>query len=151
MRLWDAETGEQKGVLTGDEYRGGSVVFSPDGMTLAGTSLKKTVLLWDVETGEQKGVLTGHKYGGAKDSVPSGWHDACHCGLGRCGCGMRRRVEAHVHRACGSGLRRSVQSGWEDAWWKWKSLSRYGPYGAVVGCCDMDAQANTHRAYGDGA
>ena len=39
-----------------------SVVFSPDGKTLAGGSSDHTVRLWDVKTGEPKGTLTGHRH-----------------------------------------------------------------------------------------
>ena len=41
-----------------------SVVFSPDGQTLASASYDNTIRLWDVVTGEQKQVFTGHKGSG---------------------------------------------------------------------------------------
>ena len=70
VRLWDTETGELKTTLTtgGSKYirpvyfpkPNKSVVFSPDGATLASTSWEKTGQLWDVGTGEPKWTLTGH-------------------------------------------------------------------------------------------
>ena len=40
-----------------------SVVFSPDGGTLAAGDWEGAVLLWDVKTGEQKQAFTGHTDG----------------------------------------------------------------------------------------
>ena len=37
-----------------------SVVFSPDGQTLAFGSLNKTIRLWDVSTGAERSALSGH-------------------------------------------------------------------------------------------
>ena len=66
MRLWDAETGVHKRTLTGPTGPVLSLVFSPDGTTLASGSAsifgieEGTVRLWDAETGVHKRDLTGH-------------------------------------------------------------------------------------------
>ena len=61
--LWDTETGEHQHTLAGHTDRIRSVVFSPDGMTVASGSWDGTVRLWDVQTGEQKQAFTGHTEG----------------------------------------------------------------------------------------
>ena len=73
VRLWDTETGELKATLTMGEPKdtpviyfpsaNNSVVFSPDGTTLASAGYENTVQLWDVGTGEPKWTLTGHQDG----------------------------------------------------------------------------------------
>ena len=60
--LYDAETGEALNLLTGHTKWVNSVVFSPDGQTLASGSYDTTVRLWDVETGENIKTLMGHTY-----------------------------------------------------------------------------------------
>ena len=49
VRLWDTEAGEQKRNLTGHTEQVRSVVFSPDGTTVASGSYDGTVLLWKVQ------------------------------------------------------------------------------------------------------
>ena len=63
--LWDAATGLRKQTLTG--RNNSSIVFSPDGGTLASGSWDTTIHLWDVAIGLQKQTFTGH--GGSVDSV----------------------------------------------------------------------------------
>ena len=71
VQLWDAMTWEQKATLTGYTEYVQSVVFSPDGMTLASGDGDGTVQLWDAMTREHKATLTGVR------SVQPGWHDPC--------------------------------------------------------------------------
>jgi Tol biopolymer transport system component len=60
VRLWDAESGEEKGTLTGHSDGVNSIAWSPNGETLASGSQDKTLRLWDAERGEEKGTLRGH-------------------------------------------------------------------------------------------
>ena len=74
VRLWDTVTGEHKQILAGHwSYTGKhiqilnghsseiySVVFSPDGNTLASGGVDSAVILWDVVTGEYKQTLSEH-------------------------------------------------------------------------------------------
>ena len=57
VRLWDTRTGEHKQLQNGH-----SVVFSPDGQTIAVASWNGPVRLWDTRTGEHKQTLTGPIY-----------------------------------------------------------------------------------------
>ena len=62
VTLWDVNAGKEKALLTG--HRGGvnSVVFSPDGKTLAsgGGNFKGEVILWDVGRRELKAAFTAN-------------------------------------------------------------------------------------------
>ena len=60
--LYDAETGTEQALLTGHTDEVISVVFSPDGTTIAsgGGSNDRTVCIWDAETGELRYTFTGH-------------------------------------------------------------------------------------------
>ena len=59
-RLWDARTGELKGVLEGHTDWVRSAAFDPSGETVVTASRDETARLWDARTGELKGVLEGH-------------------------------------------------------------------------------------------
>ena len=71
VHLWDVKTSKNKQTLSGHKHQVESIVFSPDGKTLAslskpsnwsrGTS-KMDILLWDAETGNLKHTLTYDKY-----------------------------------------------------------------------------------------
>ena len=56
MRLWDADTGEHLRTLDGHNSAVFSVVFSPDGGTLASGSGDGTVLLWEISSSTAFGV-----------------------------------------------------------------------------------------------
>jgi WD40 repeat protein/tRNA A-37 threonylcarbamoyl transferase component Bud32 len=60
-RLWDASTGQQRLVLSGDGTEVNAVAFSPDGQTLATASDAGQVHLWDCATGREKGTFRRHK------------------------------------------------------------------------------------------
>lgn len=62
IRIWDAETGQQIGlILTGEAGAVTSIAISPDGKTLASGNSDRTVRLWDMQTRQQIGEpLTGH-------------------------------------------------------------------------------------------
>jgi WD40 repeat protein len=70
IKLWNVETGQLIKSLTNKsktlESVVDSVVFSPDGKTLASGGWDKTVKLWNLETGQLVKTLTGHK-----DSIKS--------------------------------------------------------------------------------
>jgi len=69
-----------------------SVVFSPDGKTLASASHDKTVKLWDTATGKERATLQGHTQGVvrlARTARP--WHRQAR--TGPCGCGTWRAAK----------------------------------------------------------
>jgi WD40 repeat protein len=65
IRVWNVETGEQVGTLKGHSGAVGTVLYSPDGKTLASGG-DNTIRLWDVDTGQVRKILRGHQ-----DSVQS--------------------------------------------------------------------------------
>ncbi|MBC1242195.1 ribosome assembly protein 4, partial [Nostoc sp. 2RC] len=60
IKLWDVSTSKAIKTLTGHSSRVYSVVFSPDGKTLASASDDNTIKLWDVSTSKAIKTLTGH-------------------------------------------------------------------------------------------
>ncbi len=70
VRLWNADTGEQKRILEMDKIT--NLAFSPDGKTLA-TSGQYALDLWDVASGEHTAALSGHgRFVGAVAFSPDG-------------------------------------------------------------------------------
>lgn len=61
VKLWNGITGELKITLTGHASDVTSVIFSPDGQTLATESLDNTVKFWDVPSGQFRATLKGHR------------------------------------------------------------------------------------------
>ncbi|WP_323138564.1 MULTISPECIES: helix-turn-helix domain-containing protein [unclassified Streptomyces] len=64
LRVWDITTGRIRTTLarhTSEDGSVGSVVFSPDGRTLASSSSDGTTQLWNMATGKTRLTLAGHK------------------------------------------------------------------------------------------
>jgi hypothetical protein len=60
VRLWDLDTGDEKGRLLGHHERVEAVAFLPDGRHALSGGVDKTLRLWDLETGEVRQHLRGH-------------------------------------------------------------------------------------------
>lgn len=61
--IYDVQTGDALDLLTGHTGPVTSIVFSPDGNTIATGSEDKTVRLWDVNTNQLIATCDGHKDG----------------------------------------------------------------------------------------
>jgi WD40 repeat protein len=53
-QFWNINSGELKNTLIGHLSWVNSIVYSPDGSTLASCSKDKTIKLWDINSGEVK-------------------------------------------------------------------------------------------------
>jgi len=60
VRIWDAATGQELGVLSGEGREIYGVVLSPDGNLLAMSNQDGAITLWDVESGNKLSTLSGH-------------------------------------------------------------------------------------------
>ncbi len=60
IRLWDIDTGKERGVLEGHTANVNSLAFSPDGKLLASASSDKTVRVWDVAARKSLATFTDH-------------------------------------------------------------------------------------------
>ena len=54
IRLWDASTGEQLRILTGQKDQIEAVLFSDDGLTVVSAGFEEAIHTWDVKSGELK-------------------------------------------------------------------------------------------------
>jgi WD40 repeat protein len=62
IRVWDAMTGKQLGMLKGHTGWVFSVAFSPDGAHIVSGSADDTIRIWNAHTGKQLAVFKGHTY-----------------------------------------------------------------------------------------
>src|SRR5262249_31195098 len=60
IHLWDAASGKRRAVLTGHRGLITSVIFPPDGRTLASVSMDGTIRFWDMESGRERCSIEGH-------------------------------------------------------------------------------------------
>src|SRR5262249_54414031 len=60
LKLWDVAAGKEKATFKGHTAIVSTVVFSPDGKTLASGSADNTIKLWEVATGKVLATLKGH-------------------------------------------------------------------------------------------
>src|SRR5262249_53325453 len=60
IKVWDRETGSERGKLEGHSNKIFSAAFSPVGHTLATGGADQTIRLWDVDAMQERLVLRGH-------------------------------------------------------------------------------------------
>ena len=62
MRFWNPRSGELIRTIEAHQGHVYSIGFSPNGKTLASSSLDETIRLWDVETGTHLRTLDAHRH-----------------------------------------------------------------------------------------
>jgi WD40 repeat protein len=62
VRVWNAQTGDQRAVLKGHSEGVTDASFSPDGQQIVSCSHDKTVRVWNALTSDQVAVLKGHSW-----------------------------------------------------------------------------------------
>lgn len=67
VKLWDSDSGAERGVFRGHDAAVVTLAFSPDGRTLATGSLDGDIRLWDLRSGGCRKALKGHR--GAISSI----------------------------------------------------------------------------------
>jgi WD40 repeat protein/tRNA A-37 threonylcarbamoyl transferase component Bud32/ABC-type branched-subunit amino acid transport system ATPase component len=61
IRLWDAATHQQRGLLAGHPNTVTALAFSPDSRTLVSASADRSLIVWDIQTGQPRyDPLAGH-------------------------------------------------------------------------------------------
>ena len=86
FRLRDVQTGKLLKTLVGHTNNVSSVVYSPDGGTLASGSWDGKICFWDVATGQLQKTITGHEEGipsiaylpDGESLVSGGWDNNIH-------------------------------------------------------------------------
>ena len=61
VKIWDAQSGEEKCTLRGHSGILTSVAYSPDGKHIVTGSRDNTVKVWDSQTGKEVSVLVCHR------------------------------------------------------------------------------------------
>jgi WD40 repeat protein len=84
LRLWDAATGESRGVaLEGEPGGVASLAFSRDGKTIVSAGLDGTVRLWDAATGRNRRTLDADKHGVLAVAISADGETVASSGLDR--------------------------------------------------------------------